>query len=211
MQGRHVNQGRPEEPDRHERLAGHETQRSGSYAGTRKAVSRSNRLNCSWSRARPPRARPRTPRSTRPARWTAAPPTTCPSTGFRSTASPSARPVALFNVLKPMSDVWDSLTQTPLIAKFKWQNTASFVPDRYGGGMGIIVDRRNRLLHVDLSGFRSKVTVGNFPGVPVCVRPAAVQDNQPWLPVVDPERQLRQTGDVGHGRHYRGYRKPGGW
>lgn len=72
-------------------------------------------------------------------------------------------PVALFNVLKPMSDVWDSLTQTPLIAKFKWQNTASFVPDNYGGGMRIIVDRRNRLLHVDLSGFRSKVTVGNFP------------------------------------------------
>lgn len=71
-------------------------------------------------------------------------------------------PVALFNVLKPMSDVWDSLTQTPLIAKFKWQDATSFVPDSYGGGMIIIVDRRNRLLHVNLSGFRSTVTVGNF-------------------------------------------------
>lgn len=71
-------------------------------------------------------------------------------------------PVALFNVLKPMSDVWDSLTQTLLIAKFKWQDTGSFVADSYGGGMRIIVDRRNRLLHVDLSGFRSTVTVSNF-------------------------------------------------
>lgn len=34
--------------------------------------------------------------------------------------------------------------------------------DSYGGGMRIIVDRRNRLLHVDLSGFRSTVTVSNF-------------------------------------------------
>lgn len=71
-------------------------------------------------------------------------------------------PVALFNVLKPMSDVWDSLTQTLLIAKFKWQDTGSFVADSYGGGMRIIVDRRNRLLHVGLSGFRSTVTVSNF-------------------------------------------------
>ncbi|MGE4638476.1 hypothetical protein, partial [Bifidobacterium longum] len=40
-------------------------------------------------------------------------------------------PVALFNVLKPMSDVWDSLTQPLLYAKFKWQDTKSFQPDAY--------------------------------------------------------------------------------
>ena len=68
-------------------------------------------------------------------------------------------PVALFNVLKPMSDVWDSLTQPLLYAKFKWQDTKSFQPDAYGGGMQIVVDERNRLLHVDLSGFKSTVNL----------------------------------------------------
>jgi hypothetical protein len=65
----------------------------------------------------------------------------------------------LFNVLKPMSDVWDSLTQPLLYAKFKWQDTKSFQPDAYGGGMQIVVDERNRLLHVDLSGFKSTVNL----------------------------------------------------
>lgn len=68
-------------------------------------------------------------------------------------------PVALFNVLKPMSDVWDSLTQPLLYAKFRWQDTGSFNPDAYGGGMQIVVDERNRLLHVDLSGFKSTVNL----------------------------------------------------
>lgn len=63
---------------------------------------------------------------------------------------------------RPDARIRVSLTQTPLIAKFKWQDATSFVPDSYGGGMIIIVDRRNRLLHVNLSGFRSTVTVGNF-------------------------------------------------
>lgn len=70
-------------------------------------------------------------------------------------------PVALFNVLKPMSDVWDSLTQPLLYAKFKWQDTKSFQPDVYGGGMQIVVDERNRLLHVDLSGFKSTVNLSH--------------------------------------------------
>lgn len=70
-------------------------------------------------------------------------------------------PVALFNVLKPMSDVWDSLTQPLLYAKFKWQDTKSFQPDAYGGGMQIVVDERNRLLHVDLSGFKSMVNLSH--------------------------------------------------
>lgn len=71
-------------------------------------------------------------------------------------------PVALFNVLKPMSDVWDSLTQPLLYAKFRWQDTGSFKPDAYGGGMNIIVDRANGLLHVNLSGFKSTVNVNNY-------------------------------------------------
>lgn len=70
-------------------------------------------------------------------------------------------PVPLFNVLKPMSDVWDSLTQPLLYAKFKWQDTKSFQPDAYGGGMQIVVDERNRLLHVDLSGFKSTVNLSH--------------------------------------------------
>ena len=70
-------------------------------------------------------------------------------------------PVALFNVLKPMSDVWDSLTQPLLYAKFKWQDPKSFQPDAYGGGMQIVVDERNRLLHVDLSGFKSTVNLSH--------------------------------------------------
>ena len=70
-------------------------------------------------------------------------------------------PVPLFNVLKPMSDVWDSLTQPLLYAKFKWQDTKSFQSDAYGGGMQIVVDERNRLLHVDLSGFKSTVNLSH--------------------------------------------------
>ncbi|MDU3916115.1 MAG: hypothetical protein E7G87_07410 [Bifidobacterium longum] len=49
-------------------------------------------------------------------------------------------------------------------AKFTWQNTGSFHPDSYGGGMEIVVDRANRLLHVHLSGFKSAVTLSSdFP------------------------------------------------
>ena len=70
-------------------------------------------------------------------------------------------PVPLFNVLKPMSDVWDSLTQPLLYAKFRWQDTKSFQHDAYGGGMQIVVDERNRLLHVDLSGFKSTVNLSH--------------------------------------------------
>ncbi|QSY57791.1 hypothetical protein BLI708_00410 [Bifidobacterium imperatoris] len=68
----------------------------------------------------------------------------------------------LVNVLAPLSSVWDSLTQPLKYARFSMQNTGSFPPDMYGGGMQIIVDERNRLLHVDLSGFRSTVNVGDY-------------------------------------------------
>lgn len=43
-----------------------------------------------------------------------------------------------------------------------WQNEGSFIPDAYGGGMEIIVDRANRLLHVNLSGFKSTVNVNSY-------------------------------------------------
>ena len=56
----------------------------------------------------------------------------------------------------------DSLTQPLLYAKFRWQDTSSFKPDAYGGGMNIIVDRANGLLHVNLSGFKSTVNVNNY-------------------------------------------------
>lgn len=46
-------------------------------------------------------------------------------------------------------------------AKFTWQNTGSFQPDSYGGGMEIVVDRANRLLHVHLSGFKSTVSLSS--------------------------------------------------
>lgn len=67
----------------------------------------------------------------------------------------------LVNVMQPLEDVWDSLTQPLLYAKFKWQDTKSFQPDAYGGGMQIVVDERNRLLHVDLSGFKSTVNLSH--------------------------------------------------
>lgn len=67
----------------------------------------------------------------------------------------------LVNVMQPLEDVWDSLTQPLLRAKFNWQDTKSFQPDAYGGGMQIVVDERNRLLHVDLSGFKSTVNLSH--------------------------------------------------
>lgn len=67
----------------------------------------------------------------------------------------------LVNVMQPLEDVWDSLTQPLLYAKFKWQDTKSFQSDAYGGGMQIVVDERNRLLHVDLSGFKSTVNLSH--------------------------------------------------
>lgn len=70
-------------------------------------------------------------------------------------------PEPMFNILQPMSSVWDSLTQPLLYAKFRWQDTSSFNPDAYGGGMQIVVDERNRLLHVDLSGFKSTVSLNH--------------------------------------------------
>lgn len=58
----------------------------------------------------------------------------------------------------------NQLTQGYESAKFTWQNTGSFQPDSYGGGMEIVVDRANRLLHVHLSGFKSTVSLSsNFP------------------------------------------------
>ena len=65
------------------------------------------------------------------------------------------------NEYQAKSGVWVSLTQPLLYAKFKWQDTKSFQPDAYGGGMQIVVDERNRLLHVELSGFKSTVNLSH--------------------------------------------------
>ena len=65
------------------------------------------------------------------------------------------------NEYQAKSGVWVSLTQPLLYAKFKWQDTKSFQSDAYGGGMQIVVDERNRLLHVDLSGFKSTVNLSH--------------------------------------------------
>lgn len=63
-----------------------------------------------------------------------------------------------------LDDLRNQLTQGYESAKFTWQNTGSFQPDAYGGGMEIVVDRANRLLHVNLSGFKSNVSLtAGFP------------------------------------------------
>lgn len=63
-----------------------------------------------------------------------------------------------------LDDLRNQLTQGYESAKFTWQNTGSFQPDSYGGGMEIVVDRANRLLHVHLSGFKSTVSLSpDFP------------------------------------------------
>lgn len=63
-----------------------------------------------------------------------------------------------------LDDLRNQLTQGYESAKFTWQNTGSFQPDVYGGGMEIVVDRANRLLHVHLSGFKSTVSLSSdFP------------------------------------------------
>lgn len=63
-----------------------------------------------------------------------------------------------------LDDLRNQLTQGYESAKFTWQNTGSFQPDSYGGGMEIVVDRANRLLHVHLSGFKSTVSMSSdFP------------------------------------------------
>lgn len=63
-----------------------------------------------------------------------------------------------------LDDLRNQLTQGYESTKFTWQSTGSFQPDTCGGGMEIVVDRANRLLHVHLSGFKSAVTVSSdFP------------------------------------------------
>lgn len=63
-----------------------------------------------------------------------------------------------------LDDLRNQLTQGYESAKFTWQDTGSFRPDAYGGGMEIVVDRANRLLHVHLSGFKSTVSLSSdFP------------------------------------------------
>lgn len=63
-----------------------------------------------------------------------------------------------------LDDLRNQLTQGYESAKFTWQNAGSFQPDSYGGGMEIVVDRANRLLHVHLSGFKSTVSLSSdFP------------------------------------------------
>ncbi len=63
-----------------------------------------------------------------------------------------------------LDDLRNQLTQGYESAEFTWQDTGSFQPDSYGGGMEIVVDRANRLLHVHLSGFKSSVSLSSdFP------------------------------------------------
>lgn len=63
-----------------------------------------------------------------------------------------------------LDDLRNQLTQGYASAKFTWQDTGSFQPESYGGGMEIVVDRANRLLHVHLSGFKSTVSLSSdFP------------------------------------------------
>ncbi|MDB1547574.1 hypothetical protein PL981_06350 [Bifidobacterium adolescentis] len=66
-------------------------------------------------------------------------------------------PVMLVKQLPPMSQLWDSVTQT---CQLQWQSTGSFVPVAYGASNTITV--RDGLIFVDLSSFRSTVNVGNF-------------------------------------------------
>lgn len=66
-------------------------------------------------------------------------------------------PVMLVKQLPPMSQLWDSVTQT---CQLQWQNTSSFVPFAYGASNTITV--KDGLIFVDLSSFRSTVKVGDF-------------------------------------------------
>lgn len=67
-------------------------------------------------------------------------------------------PVMLVKQLPPMSQLWDSVTQT---CKLQWQDTSSFVPFAYGASNTITV--KDGLIFVDLSSFRSAVKVGDYP------------------------------------------------
>ena len=67
-------------------------------------------------------------------------------------------PVMLVKQLPPMSQLWDSVTQT---CQLQWQSTRSFVGSPYGGGNIFTV--KNGLIFVDLASFQSTVNVGNFP------------------------------------------------
>ena len=66
-------------------------------------------------------------------------------------------PVMLVKQLPPMSQLWDSVTQT---CQLQWQSTGSFVGSPYGGGNIFTV--KNGLIFVDLASFQSTVNVGNF-------------------------------------------------
>lgn len=66
-------------------------------------------------------------------------------------------PVMLVKQLPPMSQLWDSVTQT---CQLQWQDTASFVPASYGASNTITV--KDGLIFVDLSSFRSTVKVGDY-------------------------------------------------
>ena len=73
-------------------------------------------------------------------------------------------PVPLFNILKPMKDVWDSLTHASQwwAAEYKMQNSGSFVPFNYGGANRLLYNPGLRLIRVDLTPFRSAVKVGRY-------------------------------------------------
>nr|DAG73613.1 MAG TPA: hypothetical protein [Bacteriophage sp.] len=63
-------------------------------------------------------------------------------------------PVRLFS---PKGGLWDSVTQT---CQLQWQNTGSFVGAAYGATNTITI--KDGLIFVDLSSFRSSVTVADF-------------------------------------------------
>lgn len=66
-------------------------------------------------------------------------------------------PVMLVKQLPPMSQLWDSVTQT---CQLQWQSTGSFNGAPYGATNTITV--RNGLIYADLSSFKSNVNIDNF-------------------------------------------------
>ena len=70
----------------------------------------------------------------------------------------------LVNVLAPLSDVWDSLTQSSkwLAAEYRMQSESSFAPLAYGGANRLLYNPALRLIRVDLTPFKSTLHVGRY-------------------------------------------------
>ncbi|PLS27526.1 hypothetical protein [Bifidobacterium parmae] len=70
----------------------------------------------------------------------------------------------LVSVLLPISDVWDSLTQTSrwLEFGFRMQSEVSFTSFQYGGANRLLYNPVQRLIRVDLTPFKATVKVGRY-------------------------------------------------